>query len=872
MSNRKKGLIALVGMVVLMIILVAVSGGLYNGLSSIGQHTVVPTGNSFTAGEYEGVALGKGGDLTVKVTLSDTAMEKVEVTSQNETAGIADPALETLPQAIVDAQSVFGVDDVSGATITSHAIKEAVADALAKAGVDARELVASAAPAAEAATEGAEAETAAAAEAETTAAAEAETTAATEEKATEAKATEAAAEEEATEAAADAAAPAETEAAAEEAPAAAGALSFSKPGTYTATENSPIGGDVKVTGTFAADKIEDIKVESNETPEIGGAAMDTMTKQVLDEQTITPDAVSGATLSSTAYLAALKDLAAQAGMEGAEAAPAEEATEAAADAAAPAETEAAEEATEAAAPAETEAATEEAPAAAGALSFSKPGTYTATGAGGIGGDVELTGTFTADKIEKIEINANETPEIGGAAMDKMTQQVIDEQTITPDAVSGATLSSTAYLAALKDLAAQAGLEGAEAAAAETETEAAEATEAAVEEKTTEKAAQATGASFKIAESGTGVTATSAEDWADKFPLEYNSFLENNNNDEVVDYLEEDPYLKTLYEGYGFAISYGSARGHTYDIEDLYATGRPHKLANCFTCKTSDFTAKVLSEGDSAYAMAFDDFKSEVQDPFGCFHCHENEPGQMYVTHGYLADSLGDDIEDIPAEDLSCAQCHTDYFFDPKTKATTIPHTSLATANPTDMLEYQNALVDENGDMFADWVDEDTGVRKLKAQHPEFQTYVNGSVHYNMGLTCADCHMAKRTAEDGTEYTSHYWISPLKDEDIMEGTCAKCHDTKTLPAMVQSIEDATRERENTIGNKLADIDGKLAAAVKEGKMSDDDLEELRLMDRNAQWYFDFVYVENSEGFHNKQLTNDTLDKAEELADELLTKLA
>ena len=58
---------------------------------------------------------------------------------------------------------------------------------------------------------------------------------------------------------------------------------------------------------------------------------------------------------------------------------------------------------------------------------------------------------------------------------------------------------------------------------------------------------------------------------------------NNDNSEIHDYIEENPYIKTLYEGYGFAISYGSARGHTYVVEDVTSTGRPHKLANCFTC-------------------------------------------------------------------------------------------------------------------------------------------------------------------------------------------------------------------------------------------------------------------------------------------------
>ena len=74
---------------------------------------------------------GNGGELTVKVTLDGDAIAAVEILSHNETAGIADAALEQVPAAIVEANSA-DVDGVSGATMTSNAIKDAVKDALAQ--------------------------------------------------------------------------------------------------------------------------------------------------------------------------------------------------------------------------------------------------------------------------------------------------------------------------------------------------------------------------------------------------------------------------------------------------------------------------------------------------------------------------------------------------------------------------------------------------------------------------------------------------------------------------------------------------------------------------------------------------------------------
>ncbi len=368
----------------------------------------------------------------------------------------------------------------------------------------------------------------------------------------------------------------------------------------------------------------------------------------------------------------------------------------------------------------------------------------------------------------------------------------------------------------------------------------------------------------VAEQGTGIKVMKSSDWAEQYPHEYETYMLNNDNSEIHDYIEENPYIKTLYEGYGFAISYGSARGHTYVVEDVTSTGRPHKLANCFTCKTSDFTAKVLNDGDSAYAMAFEDMEVQVTDAFGCFHCHSNEPGVIYITHPYVSNNLGADLEKVDPATLSCAQCHTEYYFDPVTKATMVSYHGLAQISPTDSLEFENTLVDAEGNMFADWVDADTGVRKLKVQHPEFETYMGeGSVHASF-LSCADCHMPTKTAEDGTVYTSHMWVSPLQDPDLLN-SCAQCH-KEDMTEKVHKIQEATRARENELGYALEQLDKDLASAIQAGTLSDEDLEAVRLASRNAQWYWDYVFVENSEGAHNTKLTNQCLDLAQQYLDE------
>lgn len=90
-------------------------------------------GVAFTPGTYSATASGMHGPLTVEATFSADAITNVVVTSNVETPGVGDAAIKKVPAAIVEHQSL-GVDSVSGATITSVAIKTAVTDCVRQAG------------------------------------------------------------------------------------------------------------------------------------------------------------------------------------------------------------------------------------------------------------------------------------------------------------------------------------------------------------------------------------------------------------------------------------------------------------------------------------------------------------------------------------------------------------------------------------------------------------------------------------------------------------------------------------------------------------------------------------------------------------------
>lgn len=95
--------------------------------------------DEYKAGAYEATANGHNGPVSVRAEFSDDAILSVTVADHQETPVISDLALSRIPEEIVRFQSL-AVDSVSGATFTSIAVKNAVADAVAQAGGDASAL------------------------------------------------------------------------------------------------------------------------------------------------------------------------------------------------------------------------------------------------------------------------------------------------------------------------------------------------------------------------------------------------------------------------------------------------------------------------------------------------------------------------------------------------------------------------------------------------------------------------------------------------------------------------------------------------------------------------------------------------------------
>ena len=349
-----------------------------------------------------------------------------------------------------------------------------------------------------------------------------------------------------------------------------------------------------------------------------------------------------------------------------------------------------------------------------------------------------------------------------------------------------------------------------------------------------------------------------------------------------------PYLKNLWLGYPFSWEYNEARGHTYAIYDILHIDRINTYgeqaglpATCWNCKTAMIPEWVKEYGDDKFwSMNFNEFRPENKismkdNSIGCPACHNPETMELQLSSVPLKDTLarsGQKWEDMTRNDkraLVCGQCHVEYYFGEAdhgpNKKPVFPWDMGK--DPEQMYEYYNDKGKKKDDgsfaQFADWVHPVSQTPMLKAQHPEYESWYNGP-HGAAGVTCADCHMPYVRLDGKKKVSSHMWISPLRNDEMIDNACRQCHSDKTVEYLRERVhytQDKTYRQLMT----AQDLSVKAHEAVRQamewnGEKGDEykaKLAEAREMVRKGQFLWDLISAENSIGFHNPQKSIETL---------------
>jgi nitrite reductase (cytochrome c-552) len=265
--------------------------------------------------------------------------------------------------------------------------------------------------------------------------------------------------------------------------------------------------------------------------------------------------------------------------------------------------------------------------------------------------------------------------------------------------------------------------------------------------------------------------TDPKPWGINFPAQYESYLRTVDT-ERTEYggnhalppskLEEDPWLKRLYDGYAFSVDYREARGHAYMLSDQEATKRitDFKQAGaCLHCHASiiptyrrigmeslgeEVTAKTLGESFHPEAVMAG-FRQVSRMPYEELHKEmrktpDTMPSNSADTSATVDPHLGD------AHPVSCVDCH-----DPETMAIRVTRPGFIEgiaklAKSDDPLPHLPSI--------QKWRDEgsrDTFDPNVHATRQEMRTFV-----------CAQCHVEYYC---GTRMTLTFpWANGLKVED------------------------------------------------------------------------------------------------------------
>lgn len=381
------------------------------------------------------------------------------------------------------------------------------------------------------------------------------------------------------------------------------------------------------------------------------------------------------------------------------------------------------------------------------------------------------------------------------------------------------------------------------------------------------------------------TTVDPEVWGQNFPIQYESYLrtkemgptkwggshpveppEGHRSLEDINQsrIEEDPRLVTMWDGYPFAEDYRHARGHAYMLEDQRNTLRvldfdqPGACLNCHASTVALMDELGDGDRDAGFAemnkMTYKDVTEMVEHPVACLDCHDPQTMQLRITRpaferGIAALKASEGIEnydvnkDATTQEMrtyTCAQCHVEYYFEAETKELTFPWSKGLDID--EIWEYYA----EDGHI--DWTHAQTGAEMLKAQHPEFDIWSKG-IHSASGVSCADCHMPYKR-EGAQKVTDHQLQSPIINAGQANTSCGTCHNEsgEEMINRVETIQDRYIHSRNQAFDALVHLVEAITEAKAAGDVDQARLDEAYEFQKKASFYLDYVYSENSNGFH------------------------
>jgi len=370
-----------------------------------------------------------------------------------------------------------------------------------------------------------------------------------------------------------------------------------------------------------------------------------------------------------------------------------------------------------------------------------------------------------------------------------------------------------------------------------------------------------------------------EVWGKIFPLQYESWKKTKDprptgksmykrgwgTDKIIyDKLSEFPFLGLLFNGWGFGVEYNEPRGHHFAIIDQLEIDPSRTGAGgvCLACKSPLHKSYTEQHGMKYLTAKFNDAlnmypeKMKLIGP-ACADCHKPSDMSLRINKTHLENGLKligkTEFSRQEMRILACGQCHITYYVPrtPEKKVNgdvALPWTGGKWGN----ISIENIIKDLLTDTKRiEWKQKVTGFDMPFIRHPEFEMFTKGSVHFNAGLACADCHMPY-TRVGSYKISNHDVQSPIKQDFI---ACAQCHTESAdwIRKQVFTTQERTISLLTRAGYASATA-ARLFEIVHENQAKGVKVDQ-NLYAKAKECYMqgfirlNFVSAENSTGFHN-----------------------
>ncbi|MBN6711324.1 ammonia-forming nitrite reductase cytochrome c552 subunit [Haemophilus haemoglobinophilus] len=354
-------------------------------------------------------------------------------------------------------------------------------------------------------------------------------------------------------------------------------------------------------------------------------------------------------------------------------------------------------------------------------------------------------------------------------------------------------------------------------------------------------------------------------FAEKYPRQYESWANTAKSTEIVPAIEVDPRLIVMWGGYAFSKEYNKPRGHFYTVTDvrnilrtggpLDANSGPQPMA-CWTCKGPDVPRLINEWGEEAYFTGkWAKGGAEIVNSIGCADCHdttskdfaEGKPA-LRIARPHVLRALANINKEFAGLDKTdqraaiCANCHVEYYFDKK-NVNNVVFPWMKGVDVDSIEKYYDEIE------FYDWIHSISKAPMLKAQHPDYETWLQGT-HGKNGVTCVDCHMPKVQGADGKVYTDHKIGNPF---DAFEHTCANCHDQskETLQKVVEGHKKDIKQVMLKLEDQIVKAHFEAKAAWDAGATESEMKDALKAI-RHAQWRWDYSAAGHGGHMHSPDI--------------------